>query len=62
MKYVVYFEDFKGKDSLIAYSKEQLKNEVADLLRDCYEVTKICRIVKGEYIPIDNIKSYLKKY
>ena len=61
MKYVVYFENSEDNDSLIAYSKEQVKKEVAGLLSDCYEVTKICRIVKGEYIPLNNITSYLKK-
>ena len=35
--------------------------EVAGLLSDCYEVTKICRIVKGEYIPV-NITPYLRSY
>ena len=60
MKYVVYFKNSECNDSLITYSKEQMKKEVAGLLCDCYEVTKICRIVKGEYIPISNITSYLK--
>ena len=53
MKYVVYFENSNTSDSLISYSKQQTKREVADLLLDCYNVTRICRIVKGEYIPID---------
>ena len=53
MKYVVYFENSNTNDSLISYSKQQTKREVADLLLDCYKITKICRIVKGEYVPID---------
>ena len=53
MKYVVYFENSNTSDSLISYSKEQTKREVADLLLDSYNVTRICRIVKGEYVPID---------
>ena len=58
MKYVVYFENSNTSDSLISYSKEQTKREVADLLLDCYKVTRICRIVKGEYVPVD-IAPYL---
>ena len=58
MKYVVYFENSKTSDSLISYSKKQTKREVADLLLDSYKVTRICRIVKGEYVPID-ITPYL---
>ena len=58
MKYVVYFENTNTNDSLISYSKEQTKREVADLLLDSYKVTRICRIVKGEYVPIDT-KPYL---
>ena len=58
MKYVVYFENSNTSDSLISYSKEQTKREVADLLQDCYKITRICRIVKGEYVPID-ITPYL---
>ena len=53
MKYVVYFENSSTSDSLISYSKQQTKREVADLLLDSYKVTRICRIVKGEYVPID---------
>ena len=53
MKYVVYFENSSTSDSLISYSKQQTKREVADLLKDCYKITRICRIVKGEYVPID---------
>ena len=60
MKYVVYFENSITSDSLISYSKEQTKREVADLLLDSFNVTRICRIVKGEYVPID-ITPYLKK-
>ena len=59
MKYVVYFENSNTSDSLISYSKQQTKREVADLLLDCYKVTRICRIVKGEYVSID-IKPYLR--
>ena len=59
MKYVVYFENYNTSDSLISYSKEQTKREVADLLLDGYKLTRICRIVKGEYVPID-IKTYLQ--
>ena len=59
MKYVVYFENSNTNDSLFLYSKRQTKREVAELLLDCYKITKICRIVKGEYVPID-IKSYLR--
>ena len=59
MKYVVYFENSHNSDSLISYSKQQTKREVADLLLDCYKVTRICRIVKGEYVPID-ITPYLR--
>ena len=59
MKYVVYFENSSTSDSLISYSKEQTKREVADLLLDCYKVTRICRIVKGEYISID-VTPYLR--
>lgn len=59
MKYVVYFENSNTSDSLISYSKEQTKREVADLLLDSYNVTRICRIVKGEYVPID-ITPYLR--
>ena len=58
MKYVVYFENSCTSDSLISYSKEQTKREVADLLLDSYKITRICRIVKGEYVPID-ITPYL---
>ena len=58
MKYVVYFENSKTSDSLISYSKKQTKREVADLLLDSYKITRICRIVKGEYVPID-ITPYL---
>ena len=58
MKYVVYFENSNTSDSLISYSKEQTKREVADLLLDSYKITRICRIVKGEYVPID-ITPYL---
>ena len=53
MKYVVYFENSSTSDSLISYSKKQTKREVADLLLDSYKITRICRIVKGEYVPID---------
>ena len=60
MKYVVYFDNSSTSDSLISYSKQQTKREIADLLLDSFNVTKICRIVKGEYIPID-ITPYLKK-
>ena len=59
MKYVVYFEKSNTSDSLISYSKRQTKREVADLLQDCYNVTRICRVVKGEYVSID-IKPYLR--
>ena len=59
MKYAVYFENSNTSDTLISYSKQQTKREVADLLLDSYEVTRICRIVKGEYVPID-IKPYLR--
>ena len=58
MKYVVYFENSNTSDSLISYSKQQTKREVADLLQDSYKITRICRIVKGEYVPID-ITPYL---
>ena len=58
MKYVVYFEKSCTSDSLISYSKQQTKREVADLILDCYNVTRVCRIVKGEYVPID-IKHFL---
>ena len=60
MKYVVYFENSSTSDSLISYSKEQTKREVAGLLLDCYKITRICRIVKGEYVPIDDITPYLR--
>ena len=53
MKYVVYFENTSTSDSLISYSKKQTEREVADLLLDNYKVTRICRIVNGEYVPID---------
>ena len=53
MKYVVYFENSNTSDSLISYSKQQTKREVADLLQDSYKITRICRIVKGEYVSID---------
>ena len=59
MKYVVYFENSCTSDSLISYSKEQTEREVADLLQDSYKIIRICRIVKGEYVPID-IKPYLQ--
>ena len=58
MKYIVYFENSFTSDSLISYSKKQTKREVADLLLDSYKITRICRIVKGEYVPID-ITPYL---
>lgn len=61
MKYVVYFEKSNTSDSLISYSKQQTKREVADLLLDCYDVTRICRIVKGEYVPIDKKLFFAKK-
>ena len=59
MKYVIYFENSCTSDSLISYSKQQTKREVADLLLDCYKIIRICRIVKGEYVPID-VTPYLR--
>ena len=59
MRYVVYFENSRASDSLISYSKQQTKREVAGLLLDSYKIIRICRIVKGEYVPID-IKPYLQ--
>ena len=61
MKYVVYFEKSNTSDSLISYSKQQTEREVADLLLDSYKVTRICRIVKGEYVPIDKKIIFYKK-
>ena len=53
MKYVVYFENSNDRDSLIAYSKAEAKKEVVAVLEEGWEVTKVCKIMKGEYVPID---------
>ena len=53
MKYVVYFENSNDRDSLIADSKAEAKKEVVAVLAEGWEVTKVCRIMKGEYVPID---------
>lgn len=53
MRYVIYFSNSDDSDSLIAYSKEQMLKEIRGLLSDAYKITKVCRVVKGEYVPID---------
>ena len=53
MKYVVYFENSNDRDSLIADSKAEAKKEVVAALAEGWEVTEVCRIIKGEYVPVD---------
>lgn len=53
MKYVVYFKDYKGSDSLVTSGRENLVKELKALYSEAYEITKVCRIVKGEYVPVD---------
>ena len=53
MKYVIYFENSNDRDSIIADSKAGAKKEVVALLAEGWEVTEVCRIIKGEYVPVD---------
>lgn len=61
MKYAVYTEDKDGSgDSFNCDSKKELNGNIDAVLHDkdvvpC-RITKICKIVKGEYLPIDTYK------
>lgn len=61
MKYAVYTEDKDGSsDSFNCDSKRELLANIKAVRNDpdivpC-TITKICKIVKGEYLPIDTYK------